>query len=112
MADGSDFEQPTESQQTKAPKRPPERIGTDAAPGFYANSVHLLMSVYDIQLVFGRGEQSAEGPVVRDVAGVHMSPQLAKALYLLLDAKIKEYEKEFAPLPDVSKQIYSKEVSR
>ena len=74
----------------------------DTNRSFYANSVHIIMSIYDVLLSFRTQaplrveEQVQESAVVStDEFDVRMSPQHAKALAALLIKNIREYEKQF-----------------
>jgi hypothetical protein len=73
-----------------------------SVPDFYANHVHVVASLFDINLNFGLVRKADdEEVVVDDIATVRMSPQHAKSLAGLLRRKVKDYEDEFGPLPAI-----------
>jgi flagellar protein FlaG len=77
-----------------------ERKGFEEAPTLYANSVDILISVYDFQLLLGQIEEATEERLtIRAVAKVAMSPQHAKALANVLAENVSKYEEMFGPLP-------------
>ncbi|MHB8890346.1 MAG: DUF3467 domain-containing protein [Acidobacteriaceae bacterium] len=72
----------------------------------YANAVTVGMSIWDIRLRFGFAVQATEESLkIKDVSQVVMSPQHAKALANLLNSRLKKYEEQFGPLPDVAPTI-------
>jgi len=69
----------------------------------YTNSIRIALSLYDATLHLGITEVSPDGQVqTTDVARVHMSPQQAMALSLLLSKNVEIYGQQFKEiyLPD------------
>ena len=65
----------------------------------YANSVQVRWSVWDFFLVFGTFQQHSEDAVeVKNVQGVYLSPQQAKALMMILEQNVSGYEKTFGEI--------------
>ena len=65
----------------------------------YANSVQVRVSVWDFFLAFGTLQQQTEDQVeVRNFQGVYLSPQQAKALLMLLEQNLVQYEKAFGEI--------------
>lgn len=65
----------------------------------YANSVHVKMSLWDFELVFGRA--SSEGPesvTITNQQTIFLSPQQAKALWNILGQNLAQYEQTFGQL--------------
>lgn len=60
----------------------------------YANHVDVGMTVYDLALTSGIGSDGQVAPHVR----VHMSPQHAKSLYVLLGRFLLRYEEDVGPI--------------
>ena len=64
-------------------------------PEFYTNSVNMYVSPYDFTFAFGifnpDGDSSHQ-------FRVHMSPQHAKALKIVLDKFLEIYESQFVPI--------------
>jgi hypothetical protein len=65
----------------------------------YANSVQIRMSVWDFFLAFGTALPSS-GPAIelRNFQGVYLSPQQAKALALMLQQNVANYEQTFGEI--------------
>lgn len=65
----------------------------------YANSVQVRISVWDFFLSFGRALPS-ETPtlVLQNFQGVYLSPQQAKALSIVLQQNVANYEKAFGEI--------------
>lgn len=61
-----------------------------ATPVAYANHVNVGITVYDFALSFGIGSNES----VTEQVTVHMSPQHAKSLHLLLGRFLSAYEKQ------------------
>lgn len=67
-------------------------------PTVYSNNVHVGVTAYDFALTFGVGV----GDEVERQVVVHMSPQHARSLHLLLERFLGVYEREIGTiaLPD------------
>jgi hypothetical protein len=85
---------------------------------FYANSVQVTTSLYDVTLYFRvqtpvfTEDQDQEPQVEsKQVCSVRMSPQQAKSVAALLVKQISDYEKENGldlPIPPKIEEIWSK----
>jgi uncharacterized protein DUF3467 len=65
----------------------------------YANSVQVRVNVWDFFLVFGTLQQQTESQVeVRNIQGIYLSPQQAKALMAILQQNIAGYESAFGEI--------------
>ena len=65
----------------------------------YANSVQVRVNVWDFFLVFGTLQQASESEVeVRNIQGIYLSPQQAKALLTILEQNVANYEKTFGEI--------------
>ncbi len=65
----------------------------------YANSVQVRWSVWDFFLVFGTFQQQTEDAVdIRNFQGIYLSPQQAKALKMILEQNVGNYEKTFGEI--------------
>ncbi len=65
----------------------------------YANSVHVRVSVWDFQLVFGlASSESPEEVTIRNHQAIYLSPQQAKALWNVLGQNLAQYEQAFGTL--------------
>jgi hypothetical protein len=65
----------------------------------YANSVQVRWSIWDFFLVFGTFQQQTEEAVdIRNFQGIYLSPQQAKALLMLLEQNVSNYEKAFGQI--------------
>jgi flagellar protein FlaG len=65
----------------------------------YANSVQIRMSVWDFHLAFGTLQSQADNKIeVRNFQGVYLSPQQAKALTLMLQQNLANYEQAFGEI--------------
>jgi flagellar protein FlaG len=65
----------------------------------YANSVQVRWSVWDFFLVFGTFQQQSEDAVdIRNFQGVYLSPQQAKALMMILQQNVRNYEQAFGEI--------------
>jgi hypothetical protein len=65
----------------------------------YANSVQVRVNVWDFFLVFGTLQQQTENQVeVRNIQGIYLSPQQAKALMAILQQNIAGYESAFGEI--------------
>jgi hypothetical protein len=65
----------------------------------YANSVQVRMSVWDFFLVFGMATPT-DGPGIDmlNFQGIYLSPQQAKALALMLQQNVANYEQTFGEI--------------
>jgi hypothetical protein len=62
----------------------------------YANSVQIRVSVWDFFLVFGLLQQQTQEAVdISNFQGIYLSPQQAKALMLILQQNVGNYEHAF-----------------
>jgi Protein of unknown function (DUF3467) len=65
----------------------------------YANSVQMRVNIWDFFLVFGTLQQQTETQVeIRNVQGIYLSPQQAKALLGLLQQNVAGYESAFGEI--------------
>jgi flagellar protein FlaG len=65
----------------------------------YANSVQVRMSVWDFFLVFGVATPNdAPGIDMLNFQGIYLSPQQAKALALMLQQNLANYEQTFGEI--------------
>jgi Protein of unknown function (DUF3467) len=83
-----------------APNQP--NIKLTNAPDYresYANSVQVRVNVWDFFLVFGTMQQQSESQVeVRNIQGIYLSPQQAKALMAILQQNVAGYESAFGEI--------------
>jgi hypothetical protein len=62
----------------------------------YANSIQIHVSVWDFLLTFGRlQQQTPELVEVANFQNIYLSPQQAKALLMILQQNVDNYEKAF-----------------
>lgn len=62
----------------------------------YANSVQVRVSVWDIQLIFGRASSDTPDQVtITNQNAVFLSPQQAKAMWNILGQNLAQYEQTF-----------------
>lgn len=65
----------------------------------YANSVQIRMSVWDFFLAFGNLQPQVESRIeVKNFQGIYLSPQQAKALTLMLQQNLANYEQTFGEI--------------
>ncbi len=65
----------------------------------YANSVQIRVSVWDFLLIFGRMQPLPTQEVeVHNFQGVYLSPQQAKALLMILEQNVRQYESTFGEI--------------
>ncbi|MGO9126588.1 MAG: DUF3467 domain-containing protein [Terriglobales bacterium] len=65
----------------------------------YANSVQVRVNVWDFFLVFGTLQQQSDTQVeVKNIQGIYLSPQQAKALMSILQQNIAGYESAFGEI--------------
>lgn len=66
----------------------------------YSNSVQIRMSVWDFFLAFGKAAPAANGPSIdlNNFQGIYLSPQQAKALSLMLQQNVANYEQTFGEI--------------
>ena len=70
---------------------------------FYADSLHIFSSLYSSVLFFGEQMEERE-PILR--ARIKVSPQMLKAMALLTNKHLKEYEDAVGPI-HLPPQVYS-----
>ena len=76
------------------------KVESESFQTYYANSIDILMSVYDFIITIG--QMRASGPdsvVIEQQARVIMSPQHVKILAKLLAQKVVQYEATFGVIP-------------
>jgi flagellar protein FlaG len=65
----------------------------------YANSIQVNVSVWDFLLTFGRlQQQTPELVEVMNFQNIYLSPQQAKALMMILQQNVQNYEKAFGEI--------------
>lgn len=65
----------------------------------YSNSVQIRVSVWDFFLAFGTlRNQTPEEVEVANFQGIYLSPQQAKALHMILQQNISQYEHAFGEI--------------
>ena len=65
----------------------------------YSNSVQIRVNVWDFFLVFGTLQQQSETQVdIRNFQGIYLSPQQAKALLMIMQQNVENYEKAFGEI--------------
>ncbi len=65
----------------------------------YANSVQIRVSVWDFLLIFGRLQPlSTQEVEVSNFQGIYLSPQQAKALLMILEQNVRQYESTFGEI--------------
>ena len=65
----------------------------------YANSVQVRVNVWDFFLVFGTLQQQTMSEVeVKNFQGIYLSPQQAKALLMILQQNVSQYESAFGEI--------------
>ena len=65
----------------------------------YANSVQVRVNVWDFFLVFGTRQQHTESQVEeKNIQGIYLSPQQAKALMAILQQNVAGYESAFGEI--------------
>lgn len=77
---------------------------TGDAPVIYSNNVNVRMTLYDFALAFGIGADED----VATQAVVHMSPQHALSLSILLDRFVESYQRHVGPIvlpPEVVQRL-------
>jgi hypothetical protein len=81
---------------------PQPKINLTNTPDFresYANSVQIHVSVWDFLLTFGRlQQQTPELVEVSNFQTIYISPQQAKALLMILQQNVDNYEKAFGEI--------------
>ena len=70
---------------------------------FYADSLHIFSSLYSAVLFFGEQMEERE-PILR--ARIKVSPQMLKAMALLTNKHLKEYEEAVGPIT-LPPQVYT-----
>ena len=65
----------------------------------YSNSVQVRVSVWDFFLAFGTlRSQTPEEVEVANFQGIYLSPQQAKALFMILRQNLSQYETAFGEI--------------
>ena len=65
----------------------------------YSNSVQVRVSVWDFFLAFGTlRSQTTEEVEVANFQGIYLSPQQAKALFMILRQNLSQYESAFGEI--------------
>lgn len=64
----------------------------------YANSVQVRASLWDLFLLFGTTKPHEVGIEAVNFQGIYISPAQAKALLLLLQQNVSDYEKAFGEI--------------
>lgn len=70
---------------------------------FYCDSMHILSSLYSAVLFFGEQMEERE-PILR--ARIKVSPQMLKAIALLTNKHVREYEEAVGPIT-LPEQVYA-----
>ena len=70
---------------------------------FYADSMHIFSSLYSSVLFFGEQMEERE-PILR--VRIKVSPQMLKAIALLTNKHVREYEEAVGPIT-LPEQVYS-----
>ncbi len=70
---------------------------------FYCDSMHIFSSLYSAVLFFGEQMEERE-PILR--ARIKVSPQMLKAIALLTNKHVKEYEEAVGPIT-LPEQVYT-----
>ena len=79
-----------------------EKVELPTIATYYANSVDILMSVYDLVMTFGQMRSASPDKVVIDLhSRVIMSMPHVKVLAALLNEKLADYEARFGPIPSL-----------
>jgi flagellar protein FlaG len=80
----------------------PSKINLSNSPDYrenYSNSVQVRWSVWDFFLVFGTFQQQTDEAVdIKNFQGIYVSPQQAKALMMILEQNVANYEKTFGEI--------------
>ncbi len=94
-----DFVNPGDTQSSKS--QTTEAAGEPIT--FYADSLHIFSSLYSSVLFFGEQMEERE-PILR--ARIKVSPQMLKAMALLTNKHLREYEEAVGPI-HLPPQVYS-----
>ncbi len=70
---------------------------------FYSDSMHIFSSLYSAVLFFGEQMEERE-PILR--ARIKVSPQMLKAIALLTNKHVREYEEAVGPIT-LPEQVYA-----
>lgn len=84
-------------------------FGNGEAPVIAADQIRILYSFFNFTLLVGtlRTDQKGEF-ALHEAASISLSPQHLKALSVLLNAKVSEYEETFGPIPVVTDEAQAK----
>jgi hypothetical protein len=83
------------------PPQPPQvkLVNTPEYRESYSNSVQVRVSVWDFFLAFGTlRNQTPEEVEVANFQGIYLSPQQAKALLMILQQNVSQYEHAFGEI--------------
>ena len=82
------------------PPQPNIKVANDSSyRESYANSVHIRVNVWHFFFAFGTFQQPTESEVeIRNFQGIYLSPQQAKALLMMLQQHMSNYEKTFGEI--------------
>jgi flagellar protein FlaG len=86
---------------TTVPPQPPQvkLVNTPEYRENYSNSVQVRVSVWDFFLAFGTlRNQTPEEVEVANFQGIYLSPQQAKALLMILQQNVSQYEHAFGEI--------------
>jgi hypothetical protein len=73
-----------------------EMKGGQAVPALYANSIRIMVSLFDFTLIVGQAAIGSNGQAeMREAARINLSPQHAKALAGVLANRVNDYEAQF-----------------
>jgi hypothetical protein len=78
------------------------KVESPSLQTYYANSIDILMSVYDFVITIGQMRASSPDSVlIEQQARVIMSPQHMKTFARLLADKVVQYEANFGVIPEI-----------
>ena len=94
---------PQEDQYLNPGDTQPEDGPTGDPITFYSDSMHIFSSLYSAVLFFGEQMEERE-PILR--ARIKVSPQMLKAIALLTNKHVREYEEAVGPIT-LPEQVYT-----
>lgn len=77
----------------------PKIMTNPGAPSLYANSIAVLVSIFDFIFIFGQQHEINGETVSLEVGRLNLSPTHAKALAGVLLSRVAEYEDRFGAIP-------------
>jgi hypothetical protein len=90
-----------------------KRVPSEDFFSYYANSISVSMSMWDVRFVFGEhvGEEDGKA-VIEESVRILMSREIAKVLHKLLTDQIVAYEKKFGviKIPDLTQSVRPEEL--